>query len=101
MTIWNQTIPDDLRGRLASIEIVSYTSGPLLGHAEAGAAAALGGVRFSVVSGGALCVIGVLACALFLPGFLAYDARALAAGRLGLRTDEGSARAAAEPPGEG
>jgi MFS family permease len=100
-TIWNQTIPDDLRGRLASIEIVSYTSGPLLGHAEAGAAAALGGVRFSVVSGGALCVIGVLACALFLPGFLAYDARALAAGRLGLSTDEGSGHAAAEPPGEG
>jgi MFS family permease len=75
MTIWNQTIPDDLRGRLASIEIVSYTSGPLLGHAEAGAAAALGGVRFSVVSGGALCVAGVVACALLLPRFLAYDAR--------------------------
>jgi len=80
MTIWNQTIPDDLRGRLASIEIVSYTSGPLLGHAEAGAAAALGGVRFSVVSGGALCVLGVVVCALLLPGFLAYDARALPAG---------------------
>ena len=80
MTIWNQTIPDDLRGRLASIEIVSYTSGPLLGHAEAGAAAALGGVRFSVVSGGALCVLGVVVCALLLPGFVAYDARALPAG---------------------
>ena len=79
-TIWNQTIPHDLRGRLASIEIVSYTSGPLLGHAESGAAAALGGVRFSVVSGGALCVVGVFACAFLLPGFLAYDTRALAAG---------------------
>jgi hypothetical protein len=87
MTIWNQTIPDDLRGRLASVEIVSYTSGPLLGHAEAGAAAALGGVRFSVVSGGALCVAGVLACALFLPGFLAYDARS-AGGRGGLTEPE-------------
>ena len=75
MTIWNQTIPDDLRGRLASLEIVSYTSGPLLGHAEAGAAAALGGVRFSVVSGGILCVVGVVVCALVLPGFVAYDAR--------------------------
>ena len=75
MTIWNQTIPEDLRGRLASIEIVACTSGPLLGHAEAGAAAALGGVRFSVVSGGVLCVAGVVACALLLPGFLAYDAR--------------------------
>jgi MFS family permease len=80
LTIWNQTIPDALRGRLASIEIVSYTSGPLLGHAEAGAAAALGGVRFSVVSGGVLCVVGVVACALVLPRFLAYDSRTVLAG---------------------
>lgn len=36
MTMWNQTIPDALRGRLASIEMVSYMSGPLLGHVEAG-----------------------------------------------------------------
>ena len=34
-TIWNQTIPDHLRGRLAGIEMVSYTTGPLLGNAEA------------------------------------------------------------------
>jgi hypothetical protein len=40
MTMWNQTIPDALRGRLASIEMVSYSSGPLLGHVEAGAVAA-------------------------------------------------------------
>ncbi len=74
-TLWNQTIPDALRGRLASIEMVSYTSGPLLGHAEAGFAAALGGVRFSVVSGGALCVVGVAVCAALLPGFVRYEAR--------------------------
>ena len=40
-----------------------------------GAAAALFGVRASVVSGGALCVIGVLACGIALPRFLGYDAR--------------------------
>jgi hypothetical protein len=54
MTIWNQTIPDALRGRLASIEMVSYSSGPLLGHVEAGAVAAAFGVRASVISGGVL-----------------------------------------------
>jgi len=75
MTMWNQTIPDALRGRLAGIELVSYMSGPLLGHAEAGAVAALFGVRASVVSGGVLCVIGVLACGALLPRFLRYDAR--------------------------
>ena len=54
--MWNQTIPDALRGRLAGIEMVSYLSGPLLGHVEAGAVAAVWGVRASVVSGGVLCV---------------------------------------------
>ena len=75
MTMWNETIPDTLRGRLASIEMVSYMSGPLLGHLEAGAVAAAFGVTASVVSGGALCVAGVLACSVWLPRFLRYDAR--------------------------
>jgi MFS family permease len=75
MTMWNETIPDSLRGRLAAIEMVSYMSGPLLGHAEAGAAAALFGVTGSVVSGGALCIVGVIACGMLLPRFVRYDAR--------------------------
>jgi MFS family permease len=75
MTMWNETIPDALRGRLAGIEMVSYMSGPLLGHAEAGAVAALAGVQASIVSGGLLCVVGVIACGLALPRFRRYDAR--------------------------
>lgn len=73
--IWNQTIPDSLRGRLASIEMLSYTSGPALGNFEAGVVASLFSVRVSVVSGGALCVVGCVLCALTLPAFRAYDAR--------------------------
>ena len=73
-TIWNQTIPDHLRGRLAGIEMVSYMSGPMLGHLEAGMAAAAFGVRASVVSGGLLCVVGVAVCAVLLPKFIRYDA---------------------------
>src|SRR5262249_59036604 len=62
MTMWNQTIPDTLRGRLASIEMVSYSSGPLLGHFEAGAgAAALAGTAPGG-SGGGRCVIGGVGC---------------------------------------
>jgi predicted MFS family arabinose efflux permease len=75
MTIWNQTIPDRLRGRLAGIEQVSYTSGPLLGNVEAGVVAALTSVRTSVVSGGVLCVVGVALAAVALPAFRLYDAR--------------------------
>jgi MFS family permease len=78
MTMWNQTIPDALRGRLAGIELVSYMSGPLLGHAEAGAVAAIAGVQTSIVSGGVLCVLGVVACGLALPRFRRYDARTYA-----------------------
>ena len=39
--IWNETIPDHLRGRLAGVEMISWSSGPLLGDAEAGLLAAL------------------------------------------------------------
>jgi MFS family permease len=75
MTMWNQTIPDRLRGRLAGIEQVSYTSGPLLGNLEAGVVASLTSVRTSVVSGGVLCVVGVALAAIALPAFRLYDAR--------------------------
>jgi MFS family permease len=73
--IWNRTIPDSLRGRLASIELLSYSSGPLLGSVESGAVAALTSVRVSVVSGGLLCVAGCAVCALLLPSFRAFDLR--------------------------
>jgi len=75
MTIWNQTIPESMRGRMAGIEMLSYTSGPLLGHVEAGLVAAAFGVQASVVSGGVLCVAGVLLCGALLPRFVRYDAR--------------------------
>jgi MFS family permease len=73
--IWNTTVPDHLRGRLAGIEQVSYSSGPLLGNLEAGVVAALTTVRVSIVSGGILCIAGVAVAALALPGFRRYDAR--------------------------
>jgi MFS family permease len=73
--IWNQTIPDSLRGRLASIELLSYSTGPALGNFESGLVASLFNLRVSVVSGGVLCVIGCVAAAALLPAFRAYDAR--------------------------
>jgi MFS family permease len=75
MIIWNQTIPDHLRGRLAGIELLSYSTGPLLGNVEAGAVAAAFGVRASVVSGGLLSLVGVGVVAMAMPAFRGYDAR--------------------------
>jgi len=74
-TMWNQTIPDSLRGRLASIEQISYSGGPLLGNFRAGLVGSLFSVRISVVSGGVLCVAGCLIAAIALPAFRTYDAR--------------------------
>ena len=76
--IWNETIPDRLRGRLAGVEMISYTSGPTLGNFEAGALASLTSVRTSVVSGGVLCVAGTAVLVALLPAFWRYDARAAA-----------------------
>lgn len=73
MSIWNRTVPDELRGRLASIEMVSYTSGPALGDAESGLVAGLFSVPASIISGGVLCVLGCIVCALLLPGFRQYE----------------------------
>jgi predicted MFS family arabinose efflux permease len=70
--MWNSTIPDELRGRLAGIEQVSYSTGPLLGNVESGVAASLIGVRGAVVSGGILCVVGVAVTAVALPVFWRY-----------------------------
>jgi MFS family permease len=78
--IWNETIPDHLRGRLAGMEMISWSSGPMLGNAEAGAVAALAGVRASVVAGGIACVAGSVALALALPRFWRYDSRTDVAG---------------------
>lgn len=73
--IWNQTIPNYLRGRLASIEMISYLTGPMLGSAKMGIVAESFGVKAALVSGGVLCVASVAGAALFLPGFLKYDGR--------------------------
>jgi MFS family permease len=74
-TIWNTTIPDHLRGRLAGIELVGYGTGPTLGNVEAGGVAALTTPRWSVGFGGVMCVIGTMALAAALPAFRRYDAR--------------------------
>lgn len=73
-TIWNQTIPDSIRGRLAGIEMLSYSLGPLGGQARSGLVADAWSVRGAIASGGLLCVAGVALTAAMLRGFWSYDA---------------------------
>jgi MFS family permease len=72
-TILQTSIPDHLRGRLSAIQIAVVQGGPRLGDMEAGSVAAGFGSTFSVVSGGAACVVGALLLAVALPGFRRQD----------------------------
>ncbi len=74
-TVWNQTIPESMRGRLAGIEMLSYSVGPLAGQVRAGVVADLWSVRASIASGGFACVAGVTLTALWLRDFWSYDER--------------------------
>ena len=71
--MWNQTIPDNLRGRLAGIELLSYSVGPLAGQLRAASMAAATTLSISVTSGGLMCVVVVAFLAIFLPKMWKYD----------------------------
>ena len=92
-TVWSQTIPESMRGRLAGIEMLSYSLGPLGGQVRAGVTADLWSVRGAISSGGFACVAGVTLTALWLRDFWAYDSQ----------TDEHAIaeRATREAAGEG
>jgi MFS family permease len=77
-TTINQSVtPDHLRGRMSSVFSLVVTGGPRLGDVESGSVAALGGVRFSIVSGGLACIAGVAIIMLAFPALLRYDADAV------------------------
>jgi MFS family permease len=65
--------PDHLRGRVSSMYSLVVTSGPRLGDAESAGVAAVAGPQFSVVSGGVLCLVGLLAVVRLFPQLLNYE----------------------------
>jgi MFS family permease len=75
MTIWNETIAGELRGRMAGIEQLSYMSGPLLGNARAGFMAERLGLFRSIRWGGLVCMACVAFCIPLLPLFWRYRTR--------------------------
>lgn len=73
--LWNESVPNALRGRLVGLEMISYLSGPKLGDTEAGLVAAAFGVTASVISGGVLCIVGVAVCCYYFPRFWKYKTK--------------------------
>ena len=71
-TIRQMQTPDELRGRMVSINQIFYLGGPQLGELEAGALAQIAGAPFAVVTGG-LATVGVVAwAALRWPSLVNY-----------------------------
>ncbi len=73
--MWNMSIPLDVRGRMAGIELLSYAVGPTAGQFRAGAMTAAMGVRTALASGGVMCaaVCGFLPAV--LPALWRFDIR--------------------------
>ena len=67
--------PDGMRGRVSGIELAQVASAPTLGNVEAGLVASLTSLRFSIVSGGVLCIAGTAVILAAFPALLRYDAR--------------------------
>jgi MFS family permease len=72
-TVRQTLTPDELRGRMSSVNMIFFMGGPQLGEVEAGAVAKLLGVRVSVASGGLLCIATAAAVAVLVPTLRRYE----------------------------
>ena len=73
-TMWNASIPDEMRGRMAGIELLSYSTGPELGQLRSALVASATSLRTSVVSGGLICAASCGALVALLPTMWRFDA---------------------------
>lgn len=58
-TIRQLQTPDEMRGRMTSVNQIFFQGGPQLGEMEAGLAAQLFGAPFAILSGGIGCIVGM------------------------------------------
>ena len=68
-TILQTSILDDYRSRISAIQMAVVTGGPRLGDLESGTVANFTSTEFSIVSGGIMCVLGVLTLVRWRPSF--------------------------------
>ncbi len=72
-TIRQMTTPDELRGRMTSINMMFFMGGPQLGELEAGLVASFMGAPFAIISGGIATVIMTGYMAWRYPSLREYD----------------------------
>jgi MFS family permease len=80
-TIVQLETPDELRGRVTALHLLVVTGGPRLGDLEAAGVAAVVGAQASVVSGGLLCLAGIVAVVRRFPELAAHISRTAAGPR--------------------
>lgn len=66
-TLVQRSVPDELRGRVSGLWLAQTNAAPRLGDARAGAIASLASPALAALSGGLLCIAGVVVCAWLLP----------------------------------
>lgn len=74
-TMWNESIPPDIRGRMAGMEMISYSLGPIAGQFRTGVMAAWTSLRFSLTFGGLACSGSVAVVGAALPSLWRFDTR--------------------------
>ena len=67
--------PDELRGRISSVNAMFAIGGPMLGSFESGLIAGLFTPMFSVVSGGVACILAALLILVLVPGLAKVKVR--------------------------
>lgn len=72
-TIRQLQTPDEMRGRMVSINQIFFAGGPQLGEVEAGIVASTLGTPFAIVSGGIGCVLAVIFTAARFPALRNYN----------------------------
>jgi MFS family permease len=71
-TILQTATPDHMRGRMSAIFTLVVAGGPRLGDLESGTVAAAAGTQLSVVSGGVVCILGIVPVMAAFPAFWRY-----------------------------
>lgn len=97
-TTINQIVtPDQLRGRMSSVYSLVVTSGPRLGDIESGSVAGATGPRFSVLSGGLACLLGVVLIVLAFPALVRFGSDRQAAVDTGANDSQSATPHATSP----
>jgi MFS family permease len=72
-TIRQLNTPDNIRGRMTSVNQIFFQGGPQLGEIEAGVVAQLFGAPFAIITGGIGCIVGMLMIVRKWPQLLTYN----------------------------